>query len=313
MGKTAMGKYPTSLIEFQAEFGTEAACAAYLAQQRWPNGFVCPACGSLRTWTLKTKAHTYECADCGRQTSVTAGTILHDSKLPLTTWFLAAFLIAPHSNGLSARQLQRLLGLGSYRTAWMLAGKLRRAMVDPQRAPLSGLIEADESTLPLRTKDDPPAGGGGRSLEGKMAIAGTVEISDGVVGRLRLQAIDDYSAETLHAFLLKAVTPGSAVKTDGWSGYPGAPGLAHDPHVVGKMAAHVILPTIHTIFSNVKSWAKGVYHGLRRPHLQSYLDEFVFRFNRRRTPHAAFRSILRIATAIKPVPYNMLISPEART
>jgi predicted RNA-binding Zn-ribbon protein involved in translation (DUF1610 family) len=307
-----MGTYPTSLIEFQAEFGTEAACAAYLAQQRWPNGFVCPACGSLRAWALKTKAHTYECADCGRQTSVTAGTILHDSKLPLTTWFLAAFLIATHSNGLSARQLQRLLGLGSYRTAWMLAGKLRRAMVDPQRAPLSGLIEADESTVPLRTRDDPPAGGGGRSLEGKMAIAGAVEISDGVVGRLRLQAIDDYSAETLHAFLLQAVTPGSAVKTDGWSGYPGAPGLAHDPHVVGKMAAHVILPTIHTVFSNVKSWAKGVYHGLRRPHLQSYLDEFVFRFNRRRTPHAAFRSILRIATAIKPVPYNMLISPEAR-
>jgi predicted RNA-binding Zn-ribbon protein involved in translation (DUF1610 family) len=109
MGETALGRYPTSLIEFQAAFGTEAACAAYLAEQRWPNGFVCPACGSLRAWTLKTKAHTYECADCGRQTSVTAGTILHDSKLPLTTWFLAAFLMATHSNGLSARQLQSML------------------------------------------------------------------------------------------------------------------------------------------------------------------------------------------------------------
>jgi predicted RNA-binding Zn-ribbon protein involved in translation (DUF1610 family) len=312
MEKAAMGRYPTSLIEFQAAFGTEAACAAYLVELRWPNGFVCPACGSLRAWTLTTKAYTFECADCGRQTSVTAGTILHDSKLALTIWFLAAFLIATHSNGLSARQLQSMLGLGSYRTAWMLAGKLRRAMVAPQRAPLSGLIEADESTLPLRTKDDPPAGGGGRSLEGKMAIAGAVEISDGVVGRLRLQAIDNYSAQTLHAFLSGVAAAGSELKTDGWSGYPGAPGLAHDPHVVGKMAAHVILPTIHTVFSNVKSWAKGVYHGLRRPHLQSYLDEFVFRFNRRRTPHAAFRSILRIAAAITPVPYNMLILPEAR-
>ena len=307
-----MGGYPTSLIEFQAAFGTEAACAAYLVELRWPDGFVCPACGSLRAWTLKTKAHTFECAACGRQTSVTAGTILHDSKLPLTTWFLAAFLIATHSNGLSARQLQSLLGLGSYRTAWMLAGKLRRAMVDPQRAPLSGLIEADDSTLPLRTTDDPPTGGGGRSLDGKMAIAGAVEISDGVVGRLRLQAIADYSAETLHAFLTGVAAPGSELKTDGWSGYPGAPGLVHDPHVVGPMAAHLILPTIHTVFSNVKSWAKGVYHGLRRPHLQSYLDEFVFRFNRRRTPQAAFRSILRIAAAIMPVPYNRLISPEAR-
>jgi predicted RNA-binding Zn-ribbon protein involved in translation (DUF1610 family) len=307
-----MGRFPTSLIAFQAAFGTEAACAAYLVELRWPNGFACPACGSLRAWTLTTKAHTFECAACGRQTSVTAGTILHDSKLPLTTWFLAAFLIAPHSNGLSARQLQSLLGLGSYRTAWMLAGKLRRAMVDPQRAPLSGLIEADDSTLPLRTTDDPPAGGGGRSLAGKMAIAGAVEISDGVVGRLRLQAIDDYSAETLHGFLSGAAAPGSELRTDGWSGYPGVPGLAHDPHGVGPMAAHLILPTIHTVFSNVKSWATGVYHGLRRPHLQSYLDEFVFRFNRRRTPQAAFRSILRIATAITPVPYNMLILPEAR-
>src|SRR4051794_31498680 len=155
-----------------------------------------------------------------------------------------------------------MLGLGSYRTAWMLAGKLRRAMVDPQRAPLSGLIEADESTLPLRTKEDPPAGGGGRSLEGKMAIAGAVEISEslpsrtrgGGVGRLRLQAIDDYSAQTLHAFLTGAAAPGSEVKTDGWSGYPNAPGVVHDPHVVGKMAAHVVLPTIHTVFSNLKSW-----------------------------------------------------------
>jgi predicted RNA-binding Zn-ribbon protein involved in translation (DUF1610 family) len=304
-----MDRYPMSLIEFQARFGTEDACAAYLIEQRWPDGFVCAVCGSVRAWRRKTLAHTFECAECGRQTSVRAGTILHDSRLALTTWFLAAFLVATPSNGLSARQLQRLLGLGSYRTAWMPAGKLRRAMVDPQRAPLSGLIEADESTLPLRTQEDPPAGGGGRSLEGKMAIAGAVEISDGVVGRLRLQAIDDYSAETLHAFLLKAIAPGSAVKTDGWSGYPNAPGVVHDPHVVGKMAAHVVLPTIHTVFSNVKSWAKGVYHGLRRPHLQTCLDEFVFRFNRRHTPFAAFRSILRIASSIKPVPCNMLIEP----
>src|SRR3954453_11001780 len=204
-----MDRYPMSLIEFQARFGTEDACAAYLIEQRWPDGFVCPVCGSVRAWRGKAPAHTYECAECGRQTSVRAGTILHDSKLPLTIWFLAAFLIATHSNGLSARQLQRLLGLGSYRTAGMLIGKLRRAMVDPQRVPLSGLIEADESALPLRTQEDPPAGGGGRSLEGRMAIAGAVEISDGVVGRRRLQAIDDYSAETLHAFLLKAVTPGT--------------------------------------------------------------------------------------------------------
>src|SRR5690349_22784748 len=196
-----MDRYPTSLFEFQARFGTEEACAAYLIEQRWPDGFVCPVCGPVRAWRHKTLAHTFECAECGRQTSVRAGTILHDSKLALTTWFLAAFLVATHSNGLSARQLQRMLGLGSYRTAWMLAGKLRRAMVDPQRAPLSGLIEADESTLPLRTREDPPAGGGGRSLEGRMAIAGAVESSDGVVGGRGLRPMDDKAARSWQASL----------------------------------------------------------------------------------------------------------------
>src|SRR5512143_3774607 len=142
-----MDRLPSSLIEFQQQFGSEEACARYLADLRWPDGFVCPCCQSRRNWALKTKPDTFECANCGRQTSVTAGvtagTILHASKLPLTVWFLAAYFMATHSNGLSARQLQSLLGLGSYRTAWMLAAKLRRAMVAPDRRPLAGLVEVD--------------------------------------------------------------------------------------------------------------------------------------------------------------------------
>lgn len=222
--------------------------------------------------------------------------------------------MATHTNGLSARQLQSLLGLGSYRTAWMLAAKLRRAMVAPDRRPLAGLVEVDETSLPLRTTDDPPAGRVGRSHDGKRLVVGAIEVTDGKPGRLRLQAIADYSAQTLHAFVVQALAAGSTAKTDGWVGYPGAPGVTHDPHVVGPMAAHVILPWIHTVFANLanlKTWAKGVYHGLRGPHLQTYLDEFVFRFNRRRTPHAAFRSLLTIAAALHPVPYKMLIAPEA--
>ena len=129
-------RFPKSLIEFQDRFATESACAEYLFERRWPEGFVCPGCGDGRAWLLKTKAFTYECADCGRQTSVTAGTIMHASKLPLTMWFWAAFLMATHSNGISALQLQSQLGLGSYRTAWMLCAKLRRAMVNPEREPL---------------------------------------------------------------------------------------------------------------------------------------------------------------------------------
>ena len=267
-----------------------------------------------KAWGLQTKAWTWECAGCGKQTSVTAGTIMHHSKLALTTWFWAAYLMATHSNGISALQLQHQLGLGSYRSAWLLCGKLRRSMVAPGRTPLGGLIEVDETEIPCRGKNDPLTGGGGRSHQGKMLIVGAVEVADGGAGpgRIRLKEVPDYSAASLHPFIADNLTPGATAKTDGWSAYPGAPSVKHDPHVVGKMAAHIVLPWVHRIFANLKVWALGVYHGLRRKHLQSYLDEFVFRFNRRRTRPAAFRSLLGIAASHAPLSYNMLISPEAR-
>src|SRR2546423_10534194 len=157
------GRFPKSLIEFQGRFATESACAEYLFARRWPEGFVCPGCGAGRAWLLKAKAFTYECAACGRQTSVTAGTIMHASKLPLTRWFWAALLMATHSNGISALQLQSQLGLGSYRTARMLCAKLRPAMVNPQREPPFGVGPADETIIPFRTKEDPIVGPAGRS------------------------------------------------------------------------------------------------------------------------------------------------------
>ena len=172
-------QFPRSLIEFQGRFATEAACAKYLFERRWPEGFVCPGCGGGRVWALKSKPFTYQCITCGRQTSVTAGTIMHASKLPLTTWFWAAFLMATHSNGISALQLQSQLGLGSYRTAWMLCAKLRRAMVDPDRQPLRGIVEADETIIPLRTKNDQIVVPAGRSGDGKMLDAGAVEVDGG--------------------------------------------------------------------------------------------------------------------------------------
>jgi hypothetical protein len=306
--------FPRSLPEFQRRFPDEAACAGYLSAARWPDGFVCPACGQRKAWLLQTKAWTFECAACGKQTSVTAGTIMHHSKLPLTTWFWAAYLMATHSNGISALQLQRQLGLGSYKSAWLICAKLRRSMVASGRSPLAGLVEVDETEIACRSKNDPPAGGGGRSHQGKILVVGAVEVQDGGAGpgRVRLKQVPDYSARSLHAFLTANLAPGATAKTDGWSGYPGAPGVEHDPHVVGKMAAHIVLPWAHRIFSNLKVWALGVYHGLRRKHLQTYLDEFVFRFNRRRTRPAAFRSLLAIAAAHPPLSYNMLISPEAK-
>jgi transposase-like protein len=306
----AMPDFPRSILEFQRQFPDEAACVAWLAAARWPEGFRCPVCGHDHAWELDTKAWTWECAECHRQTSVTAGTVMHGSKLPLTVWFWASYLMATHSNGISARQMGRQLGLGSYKSAWLLCAKLRRAMVNPARALLSGLVEVDETQISCRTKDDPVAGGQGRDPDGKMQVIAAVEVVGNAPGRLRLGVIEDASSASLHPFIQANVAAGSTLKTDGWSAYPGVPGFKHEPHVVGKMAAHIVLPWVHRVFSNLKTWALGVYHGLRRMHLQSYLDEFVFRFNRRATPHAAFRTLLGIGIAIKPATYNMLISPE---
>ena len=200
---------------------------------------------------------------------------------------------------------------GSYRSAWLLAHKLRASMVDPERNPLSGLVEIDEASLPFRTKDDPPTGGQGRSHDGKMLIVGAIELGDGnIPGRLRLAEISSYGAADLGHFVETAADPDAIAKTDGWSGYAALPADRHNVHVVGKTAAHLVLPWIHQVFSNLKGWARGVYHGLRRKHLQAYLDEFVFRFNRRKTRHAAFRSLFRLATNAKPLTYSMLIEPE---
>ena len=306
-----MSDYPRSLIAFQRRFGDEAACADFLCALRWPDGFACPACGHDRAWQLRTKPWTYECRGCRRQTSVKAGTLLHASKLPLSVWFWAAYLMATHSNGISALQLQKQLALGSYKTAWLLCTKLRAAMVDPERNPLAGLVEIDETSIHHRPGGKAPSGSYGRNAQGKLLIVGAIEIKDNGPGHLRLAPIADYSSNSLHSFIAANIAPQSTAKTDGWPAYPGAPDVKHQPHVVAGKPAHEILPWIHRVFSNLKTWALGVYHGLRAKHLQSYLDEFVFRFNRRRSRHAGFRSLLGTSIRAKPITYKMLISPEA--
>ena len=309
-----MTDYPRSLIDFQHRFPDEAACAAYLAVLRWPDGFCCPVCAHERAWALRCKPWTFECRGCRRQTSVRAGTILHGSKLKLTVWFWAAYLMATHSNGISALQLQKQLGLGSYKSAWLLAAKLRAAMRAPERNPLSGLVEIDETSIRHRSGAE-SKGGRGRSHDGKLLLCGAVEIvangTETAPGRIRLAVIDDFSAETLHGFIAEEVEPGSLVKTDGWRAYNNLQGMLHLPHVIGPQPAHLLMPWIHRVFSLFKTWALGVYHGLRPKHLQTYLDEFVFRFNRRRTRHAAFQTLLALATSKTPTTYKMLISPEA--
>jgi transposase-like protein len=301
-----MVERPGSLPAFEARFPDDEACARWLFERRWPDGFRCPGCGHAKGWELGRGTLLVECARCHRQTSVTAGTVLHRSHLPLRTWFLAAWLVATHRNGMSARQLWLQLGLGSYKTAWLLLGKLRRAMVGPGRGPLAGLVEVDETSIPFRDGGEPVRPG--RAHEGKLLVAGAVEIVGKGPGRVRLVVIDDYSAATLTTFVTGNVASGSTVVSDGWSGYKRLKDVKHEPTVIGDTPAHLVLPWIHRIFANAKRWALGVYHGLREKHLQAYLDEFVFRFNRRRTPAAAFERLLGLAVTLQPVPYQMLIS-----
>ncbi len=243
---------------------------------------------------------------------MTAGTIMHRSHLPLRVWFTAAWLVATHKNGMSARQLGQQLGLGSYKSAWLLLQKLRAAMVAPDRSPLSGLVEVDETSLPFRAKDAPAARKPGRSHDGKLLIAGAVEIVGEGPGRIRLAAIDDYSAAALGGFVAATIADGSTVVSDGWSGYARLKDVKHDPKVIGDASAHAVLPWVHRVFANAKRWAMGVYHGLREEHLQRYLDEFVFRFNRRRTPQAAFARLLGLATVIGPHPYEAIIAAGSK-
>ena len=200
---------------------------------------------------------------------------------------MAVHIVTSHSNGISALQLQAQLGLGSYKSAWLLLHKLRRAMVDPDRSLLEDLIEIDEATLPFRTARDPATGGQGRSPQGKMRIAGAVELSpEGEPRRIRLAPIGDFSARSLRAFVAGTSAPGARVITDGWSGTSIAAcpttTTRERPKVVGATPAHLVLTWIHRVFSNLKRWALGTFHGLRRAHLRRYLDEFVFRWNRRR-------------------------------
>src|SRR5512132_4215664 len=269
--------FPRSLIEFQHGFPDECACAAYLADARWPDGFRCPDCDHDKGWELSTKAFTRECAGCGKQTSVTAGTVMHGSKAAADRLVLGGV-----SDGHALQRDRRPATAEATGARLVQVGlaAVRQAAPGHGGAPplAAGRPRGDRrDRIPHRTKADPPAGAHGRSAEGKMLIAGAVEVHDGGPRRVRLAPIADFSAAILHAFIKANVEAGATAKTDGWSSYTGAPGVTHDPHVVGPMAAHVVLPWAHRVFANLKTWALGVYHGLREKHLQSYLDEFAFR------------------------------------
>jgi transposase-like protein len=303
-----MEDYPATLLEFEHRFGTEESCRDYLFELRWPDGFRCPRCGHDRAWPVG--AVLFQCAACDYKTSVTAGTIFQDTHKSLALWFRAIWWVTSQKNGASALGLQRVLGLGSYKTAWSWLHKLRRAMVRTGRDRLSGRIEVDESYLGGREE-----GTHGRQTVSKALIVVAAQEDGKGIGRIRMKRIPDASAQSLLPFVQASVEPRSTVHTDGWEAYGGLheKGYVHEVTILcqRKESASDLLARVHRVVSLLKRWLLGTHQGAVSPeHLDYYLDEFTFRFNRRRSRHRGklFFRLLQQAVQTSPVPYERLIS-----
>jgi hypothetical protein len=319
--------FPETLVDFQRMFPSEQACLDFLVELRWPEGFSCPSCGVVRDpQRLATRPRVLRCRECLEETSLTAGTILHATRTPIQVWFWGAYLVTSQTPGMSALQLQRQLGIGRYETAFQLVHKLRASMVRPDRDRIGPEwpVELDESLIGGRTR------GEGRGVHHKATVIGAVEVrrtrdalkrrdshEHGVpvkgqfyAGRLRLRGIPSRTEAEAEDFVTKNVEPGSRIATDGWEGYDRLRrhGYKLDPLVLNgdPDLAKRHLPMIHIVFSNLKTWLNGTHHSVSHRHLQAYLNEYVFRFNRRFYPRSMFNSVLGIAVQTKGPTYAEL-------
>ena len=326
--------FPTNLPEFQRVLPSDAACAAYLEKLRWPGGFTCPKCGTIgEPYRFpKRSSVVLRCRGCQANVSLTAGTVMQASHMPLSLWFWGAYLVTTQTPGQSALQFQRQLGIRRYETAFQALHKLRAGMVRPDRDTLGEQypVEIDETLVGGRTR------GEGRGVHHKATVVGAIEVrrrregEDRVVegrrghaegklgkrplyaGRLRLRIVPSRSAEDLTAFVKENVVKGAVVRTDGWQGYDGLAKLGYDHEAAvlegdsEKTEAHLLM--IHVVFSNLKTWLLGTHHGVSQQHLPAYLNEYVFRFNRRFYPMTAFNSVLGLVVRAVGPTYQELYS-----
>ena len=272
-----MQQYPKTILEFEKQFSSEAKCREYLCQIKWPNGFICPHCHGQEFW--ETKRGQFRCNQCDFQASVTAGTIFQDSKISLRIWFRAIWHIVSQKQGISAKGLQRVLGLTRYETAWILLHKLRKAMVRPGRDRLIGPVQVDETYI-----GGPRPGKRGRGAENKTLVFVAVEAKGKQPGRIRLHVIKDASGDSLIPSIKETIELGSEIHTDGWKGYDSI-STSGFKHTIIRKTADVgknLLPLANLAISLLKRWLQGTHQGgISTQHLNDYLDEFVFRFNRR--------------------------------
>ena len=299
--------YPRTVLDLEEQFSTEAACREYVFRLRWPGGFVCPRCGRKGGWSAT--RNRLVCWACRYQASVTAGTIFQDTHKPLRLWFRAIWYVTSQKNGASALNVQQILGLGSYSTAWAWMHKLRRAMVRPGREQLRGRVEVDETFLSGQGLNGRP-----QKQRGKALVLIAAEEDGEGIGRIRLGRITRRTRACLHGFIQRVVTPGSLIHTDGFFAYDGLEelGYRHEKSILlgqDPEAATRLLPRVHRVAALMKRWLLGTHHGaVANAILDYYLDEFTFRFNRRtsRSRGKLFYRLLQHAVQIDPVPQRLL-------
>jgi transposase-like protein len=308
--------YPRTFSDFIARFDSEEACLDYVEAIRWRDGFVCPHCGVLGSY-WRMGSGLLRCQACRKRTSVTAGTIFDKTRYPMRTWFHVMWHVVGQKNGVSALGLKRELGLGSYQTAWAWMHKLRRAMVRPDRDMIGGrglAVEVDETFIGgIKT-----AKVKGRSPHGKAIVAIAVDAKAKGPGKLRLARLPNTEKDTLTEFVLQNVERGSVVNTDAWAGYNDLDRLDYTHTVINMSSAdaldaHVTMPEAHRVASLLKRWLLGTHQGgMSREQLDYYLDEFVFRFNRRRSRSRGllFYRLIEGAVATDPKPYKSLLTPQ---
>ena len=320
--------FPCSLPEFQRLFPNEVACAAYLEHARWGDGFVCSRCGVAdEPYRFANRPTVLRCRHCQINSYLTAGTVMERTRTPLSVWFWAAYLVTSQTPGISAVQFQRQLGLSRYETAFQILHKLRVGMVRPDQDRIGGHsdehIEADETYVGGRTR------GEGRGVHHQTLVAAAVEVryrerdsalnerrNGRYAGRVRLAVVPDRGADALCGFIKGVVVPGTRIITDDWSGYAGLAKHGYDHVPIAErgdpQVAEEFMPIVHLVFSNLKTWLRGIHHGVSPQHLQAYLNEFSFRFNRRFYPFNAFRSLLGIAGDVTAPTYAEFYATKSR-
>ena len=312
-----------SLLEFQKAFATEEACAQHLKEVRWPDGFVCPRCGHGEAWFIRTRK-ILDCKACRAQTSLTAGTIFHKTRTPLLKWYWIIYHMALKKVGVSVSEMQRALEIKDYKTAWLMAHKIRKAMTDRDaRYQLAGLVEMDESFF------GPPGQKRGRGSERKSTVLCAVSLYRDQKGRERpgfahMRVVENASAASIEGFLERLgcgprTSEGrqmlEAIRTDGWRSYGRVAqdkGLTHckvvlrDPKAAGRL-----LPWIHRVISNAKAVIRGAHRGVSEKHLPAYLSEICYRFNRRFWENELFDRLVKACISTETVTYHQLTTQKS--